>query len=554
MPQDAFTIGFIADELNNILRGGKISRITQPGRDDIIFIIYTAEGTVKLEMCLSAKWCRINLTDREAPAPKTAPGFCMLLRKHLQNAKITKIEQIPGERIVYFDFECVSEFELTEMRLYVELMGKYSNAVLTKDGVISGALKTTSIGENTKRVLFTGVKYALPEPQDKISPQSLCEIRNLLENDYSDKAKLLADGIRGIAYSTAHEIVQSFNGNPCAEDVNRYICGGQKNPCVVFTEGKPTDFKVRSVEKNKISYDSVLKAQTAYYDYVTERRDFEEEKSRLSSALNSSVKKLEKRLASIYSKLDECADAEETKLKGELITANIYALKRGMDSFEAVNYYDENGGKLQIRLDKTLSPADNAQKYYKKYAKLKRTAAAVGLQKSETEENLRYLNSIATHIYAAECLEDLRETAQELQNSGLIKSRDDGKKKQIATSPFREFSKDGFRIICGRNNLQNDRLLKSAAADDLWLHTHTYHSSHVVIVTKGGKVPDEVLLAAAEICAYYSEGREGTKVAVDYTLRKFVRKPPKANAGFVTYTEYKNILVTPDKHDELKTE
>ena len=554
MPQDAYTIGFIADELNIRLRGGKISRITQPSRDDILFIIYTAEGTVKLEMCLSAKWCRINLTDREASAPKTAPGFCMLLRKHLQNAKITKIGQIPGERIVYLDFECVSEFELTEMRLYVELMGKYSNAVLTKDGVISGALKTASIGENTKRVLFTGVKYSLPEPQDKISPQSICGIRNLLENDYSDKAKLLADGIRGIAYSTAYEIVQSFNGNPCAEDVNRYICGGQKNPCVVLTDGKPTDFKVRSVEKNKIPYDSVLKAQTAYYNYVTEKRDFEEEKSRLSAALSSSVKKLEKRLASIYSKLDECADAEETKLKGELITANIYALKRGMDSFEAVNYYDENGGKLQIRLDKTLSPADNAQKYYKKYAKLKRTAAAVGLQKLETEENLRYLNSIATHIYAAECLEDLRETAQELQNPGLIKSRDDGKKKQIETSPFREFSKDGFRIICGRNNLQNDRLLKSAAADDLWLHTHAYHSSHVVIVTKGGKVPDEVLLAAAEICAYYSEGREGTKVAVDYTLRKFVRKPPKANAGFVTYTEYKNILVTPDKHDELKTE
>ncbi len=551
MPQDAFTIKYVADELKDKLTGGKISKITQPEKDLLIFIIYTPRGTLKLEICLAAKGCRINLADADKPAPKAAPNFCMLLRKHLQNAQITAVEQIAGERIVFFDFDCITDFERTHMRLYAELMGKYSNAVLTQNGIITGALKTTAIGESTKRVLFTGAKYVLPEPQDKCSPEDLDGLEKLFEGFAGDYAKFIADNVRGIAYSTAADIVEAYGGKPAAKDVNRYICWGQTSPCVIYSDGEPFDFAVRYAGGNKKNYDTVLQAQTAYYAYVCEKRAFEEMKRRLLSALSSSVKKAEKRLAVINQKLFDCRDMETVKLKGELITANIYAVQRGMSEFEAVNYYDENCGKIKIALDKTLSPADNAQRYYKRYAKLKRTLTAVTAQKLEAEAHASYLNSINSHICAAESVCDLEETEEELKTLGLIRDTQNGRKKVVKQTPFREFLYCGYKILAGRNNLQNDRLLKSVSPQDIWLHTQGYHSSHVVILCNGKDAPDSVLLTAAEICAYYSDGRGGSKIPVDYCKRRFVKKPPKSNAGFVIYTDYKTLLAQPDAHGEL---
>lgn len=550
MPQDAFTIKYVAGELEGLLTGGKISKITQPARELLTFIIYTRKGTVKLEICLSAKGCRINLCEGETPAPKVAPGFCMLLRKHLQNAEITAVKQIDGERIVYIDFNCTSEFELTTLRLYVELMGKYSNATLVKDGIILGALKTTAIGEGTKRVLFTGVKYALPQPQDKINPNDIEKLKAALDNFCGDKTKFIADNVLGVAYSTAADMVETFGENLSANDVYGYIFGGQTAPCVTFADGEPNDFKVKYKGANKREYASVLAAQTAYYGYVTQKQAFEDKRRKLFGALSSAVKKLEKRLATFEGRLFECRDAELIKLKGELITANIYAVKRGMDSFEAVNYYDENGGKIKIALDKSLSPADNAQRYYKKYAKLKRTVASVTEQKREAEEKLSYLNSINAHICAAETLCDLEETEEELKTLGLIKAENE-KRKTPKISPFRTFNCGGIKILAGRNNIQNDRLLKSVSPQDMWLHTQGYHSSHVVILSGGKPVEDSVLQTAAEICAHYSDGRAGSKIPVDFCLKKFVKKPPKSNAGFVIYTDYKTVLVDPDGHAEL---
>ena len=554
MPQDAFTIKYVANELNELLCGGKISKITQPDKETLTFIIYTRNGSVKLEICLSAKGCRINIADDELAAPKVAPNFCMLLRKHLQNAEITAVKQIEYERLVYLDLDCTSEFERTEMRLYVELMGKYSNAVLTKDGIILGALKTTAIGESTRRVLFSGVKYVLPEPQDKILPDDLKALERAFENAAGDRAKFIADKVKGIAYSTALEIVETYGEKLSAKAVNSYICGGQIAPCVTFTDGEPSDFKVRSTAAKQRGYGSVLAAQTAYYKYVSAKKRFDEKKRRLQGALSAAVKKLEKRLAEQNRRLLDCADADLIKLKGELITANVYAVQRGADKFEAVNYYDENGGKIEIALDRTLSPAENAQRYYKRYAKMRRTVQSVSGQKRETEERLDYLNSISAHVCAAENLSDFDETEEELKILGLLK--DDGKdrKKAVKTPPFREFVIGGFKVLAGRNNIQNDRLLKSVSPNDLWLHTQGYHSSHLVIIRDGKEIPDEVIKIAAEICAYYSDGRAGSKIPVDYTLRKFVKKPPKANAGFVVYTDYKTALAEPNGHAELLTE
>lgn len=552
MPQDAFTIGYVAKELDAALAGGRVSKIVQPSRDTLLFIIYTRNGSLKLEICLCAKGCRINLTQSDAPAPKTAPGFCMLLRKHLQNAAVTAAVQTGFERIVRLDFDCTSEFERQKLSLYAELMGKYSNAVLVKDGMILGALKTAAIGENTRRVLFTGVKYAPPAPQDKIAPDDLAALKEAFKGVYGDRAKFIADRVTGVAYATALDMVETYGESLTADDVHAYLCGGEAAPCVTLCGGEPTDFKVRSASSKKQPYESVLAAQTAYYAFVTQKQAFEDGRRKLLAALSSALKKQEKKLAAIEKKLAECRDTDECRLKGELITANLYAIARGADSFEAVNYYDEAGGTVKIALDRRLSPADNAQRYYKRYAKLKRTAENVTAQKREADKTVDYLNSIRAHICLAESLCDLEETQEELKSLGLMKEAQETKKREVRLSPFREYLSQGFRIAAGRNNLQNDRLFKSLSSADIWLHTQKYHSAHVGIFTEGKPVPDAVLGVAAEICAYYSDGRAGSKIPVDYTLKKFVKKPSGAPAGFVVYTDYKTVLADPDAHGELR--
>lgn len=551
MPQDAYTIKFIAEELENLLVGGKISKITQPEKDTLTFIIYTRKGSVKLEMCLSAKYCRLNIAKGEVFAPKIAPSFCMLLRKHLQNAEITDVKQIEHERIVYFDFNCFSEFERTRMRLYAELMGKYSNAVLTKDGKIVGALKTTSLTDSVKRILFNGAAYTLPEKQDKIDPDDMQALAAAFESAPQDKAEFISSRVRGISYATALDIASTYGQNLTAKELNSYICGGQCSPCVTYSDGEPDDFKARSCSEFRRDYPDILSAQSAYYAYVCGKKAFTDRKRKIESALRSAVKKHEKRLAADIERLDACADSESVRLKGELLTANLYAVKRGDTSFEAVNYYDPEGGRIKIELDKSLSPADNAQKFYRRYAKLKRTYAAVSEQKREAERELNYLASIQAHIDSAESLIDLEETEKELVSLGILKGEPTKGKTKDTPAPFRAFEKDGFRILAGRNNLSNDRLLKSISPDDMWLHTQVYHSAHVAILAQGREIPESVLIAAAEICANFSDGRGGGKVPVDYCRRKFVKKPQKAAAGFVVYTDYKTVLVAPNAHAEL---
>ncbi len=549
MPQDAFTLRFVAEELNGKLKGGKISRIIQPSKDELLFLIYTQFGTVKLTVDLSAKFCRASLGEkREKEPPAVAPNFCMLLRKHLQNAEILDVSQVGFERVLKFDFKCFSEFEITDMRLYLEIMGKYSNAVLTKDKVIVGALKSTSL-ENAKRVTFTGAEYRLPDRQDKADPTDLKELENAFSNKCGQTAEFIADKVAGIAFVTAADIVESMGENLTARQLYEYIFSSELSPCVT-----QTDFKVR-YRKGATSYPTVLEAQAAYYDRAVETKDFADKKRRLSSVLAAAEKKVLKRLAQINEKLEECEKSEDIKLKAELITANIYAVRKGDDKLEAINYYDENGGKITIELDPRLTPSQNAQKYYKKYAKLKRTAESLDEQKVTAEQKLTYLNSVKLGLETAENSADFAGVEEELISLSLLPpppKKKGAKPKEI--SAYRVYRFKGYTVLCGRNNVGNDRLTKSLSQGDIWLHTKTYHSSHVGVLSESGDVPQEVILFAAEVCAYYSEARGKDKAAVDYTFKKFVKKPNGSALGFVTYTDFKTVLVAPDAHREELTD
>lgn len=552
MPQDAFTLRYVVKELGDLFVGGKISRINQTGKDCLSLLIYTHSGTVKLNIDLSARFCRISAGEElDETNPKNAPSFCMLLRKHLQNAEITSVSQAGFERVVYFGLRCFSEFEITDMRLYMEIMGKYSNAILTKNGVIVGALKTASLENNAKRIILSGAPYRLPERQDKADPTKPEELAGAFGTKSGDLAEFIASRVAGVAYSTAADIAEELGENATAAQVYEYINSPDYYPCLRTNGGEICDFAARR-GADSIKCGSLLEAQAKFYTKAVEKRRFADRVRRLNAALASAIKKVEKRLAQIAEKLAECEKAEELKLKGELITANIYAVQRGMTKFEAVNYYDEAGGKITIELDGALTPPQNAQRYFKRYSKLKRTAENLTAQRTENEARLGYLKTIESNLKTAKCDDDLTETEEELISLSLLPkppARKDKRAKE-AKAPFRTYLYDGFKILCGRNNMQNDRLTKGLNPDDLWLHAKAFHSAHVAILCGGREATEAAIKFAAEVCAHYSDGAEKGKVPVDYTLKRFVKKPNGSAAGKAVYSDFKTIIVAPDAHTE----
>ncbi len=544
MPQDAFTLRHIARELNRDLSGGRINKINMPEREELTFLIYTGKRTLKLTVNVNASDCGVYFTQDEKENPLTAPNFCMLLRKHIQGAEIISVETLGFERILSFRLRCTSDFSSCERLLNVEVMGKYSNAILIENGIVLGAIKTTTLDERHKRFILSGVKYTLPAPQDKTNPADYAALSALLKDPPEELSRFLFNAVSGIAPVTAEQIANHCSGNHIAKCVYDYIFSDETSPCVLERDGVPVDFFARSV-KGAIPFATLSEAQAYFYAKRRAKKGLEGTRKKLSAAIQNSLKKHRKRLQQTLEKRQACIGAEELRVKGELLTANLYSIKRGDASCELLNYYSESGETVKIVLDPRLSPADNAQNYFKKYRKQKRTLEVLAPQETETQSEIAYLESLLASVNTAETQEDLRSVTEEMTAAGLIQEQKTRSKKVMPEISYRTFETCGFQIRAGRNNLQNDRLVRTAADDDLWLHTQKYHSCHVVVKTQGKNVPDEVLLYAARICAKYSDGGAGGSVAVDYTKIKNVKKPPKTKAGFVTYTDFKTVLVTP---------
>ena len=560
MPQDAFHIRRLCKELNALLTGGKINRISQVDKDELTFIIYTGKTTVKLILSTNASNARVCLSQTEKEPALVAPNFCMLLRKHLQGAEILKIEQKDFERIVEITLQCTSDFSECQRVLHCELMGKYSNIILTEKGIVLGALKATALLDESHRVLLAGARYEYPAPQDKISPFDGAGMRAMEENFYAsrpdgyeneDLARLLFERVAGLALPTAREIVfRAMRAKmPLWAFLGEFCESAPCEPCLKKENGVPTDFFAVPVPGGE-RMPSLCKAEDEFYSYRENKKSFDDTKRRLESAAKTIKKKAAKRLQETLERLKEAEKAEENRVKGELLTANLYQMEKGMRHIELENWYDPDCKRIKIALDPLLSPAKNAQKYFKTYNKQKRAKEVlVPMQKTE-EAEIDYADSVLAAIGAADNATDFKEIEKELIEAGALrapKARAGNKKKEEG-APFREYEHNGMKILLGRNNLQNDKLLKLASSDDIWLHTQKYHSSHAIIFTEGRQVRDETLLYAAELCAYYSDGRGGDKIPVDYCKRKFVKKPSKSKAGFVVYTDYKTVLVTPKNH------
>ncbi|MBQ7368443.1 MAG: NFACT family protein [Clostridia bacterium] len=559
MPQDAFHIRRLSQELDRFLRGGKINRISQVDKDELTFIIYTGKSTVKLILSTNASNARVCLSEREKEPLAVPPNFCMLLRKHLQGAEILSVVQKDFERIIELTLKCTSDFSECERVLHCELMGKYSNIVLSEKGIVLGALKTTALLDDSHRVLLAGAKYAYPLPQDKISPFDGAGMRALEQSFYETHAegyeneafaKFIFEHVSGLALPTAREIVARAAKvkMPLWAFIGEFCENAPNEPHLKTENGEPVDFFAFEIAGGK-AMPSLCKAEDEYYSFRENKKGFADKKRKLESAARTLRKKAAKRLQEITERLAESEKAEENRVKGELLTANLYRLEKGAKSATLENWYDEQGGEIKIALEPLLTPAQNAQKYFKAYNKQKRAKEILlPMQRAEQRE-LSYAESILSAINAADAEQDFKEIEEELVSTGALrapKARIGGKKKETPV-PFREYEHDGKKILLGRNNLQNDKLLRQAAPDDIWLHTQKYHSSHAIICAQGGQVSDETVLYAAELCAYYSDGRDGDKIPVDYCKRKYVKKPSKSKAGFVVYTDYKTILVTPKK-------
>ena len=559
MPQDSFHIKRLMAELSPLLQGGKVNRVSQADKDEITLIIYTGFQTVKLVLSTNASFARVCLSEREKEPAPVAPNFCMLLRKHILGGEILGVKQLGNERIAVIELLCKNDFSEAKRELVAELMGKYSNLLLVENGVILGALKTTSL-ETSKRVLFPGAKYLPPEPQDKCDPLDTAAL-SALEKDYfalrertqENVAEFIFSHVAGIALPTAREMAKRIRGE-IAPFVKTFFKSEPCTPCVAYAGGKPCDFFAFDVLGAKPA-PSLAKAEDIFYTFREDEKLFFEKKQRALGAARTLKKKAAKNVATTLDKLKDAQSADENKLKGELITANLYRLKKGDSSLVCENWFSERQQQVKIALDPTLPPAQNAQRYFKTYAKQKRTTEILSARLALEQAEEDYAESILSFLERAEQFDDVKEIETELISLGLLRAPTEkigGKKHKDTPPSFRVFDVDGFVVLAGRNNLQNDRLLRDADGDDLWLHTQKYHSSHVIIKTEKRAVPDGVLETAAQICAYYSDGKNGDKIPVDYCPKKRVKKPSKAKAGFVTYTDYKTVLVSPHPHDELK--
>ena len=560
MAYDAITLSKLTKEFNDTIKGGKINKIFMPQKDDVVINIFNKQS-LKLLMSCNSNVNRIHLTEYSQENPLTAPSFCMLLRKYLLGGTITAIEQQPFERVV--DFTVATKNELgykNDVHLIFELTGRDSNVILTDaDYKIIDGLRHFSCDLTTQRIVLPNAKYRFFDKQDKIPPTDKQAIMTAAKN-CDDIHDFVSKKILGVCPSTVNEICALANNdvnNVCSAFDTYFDNLYNTMPVIVYNNDLPKDvfpYDYVSSKGKKISFATLNEAHDRFYYNKSKTQRFAEKAKGVSTVLKNAINRTEKKLGIQKQAYVEAQQNTQNKIFGDLILANLGNIQKNSDGFDAVNYYEENCPVVHIPLDRALSAKQNAQEYYKKYAKQKSTLKHNSVLIQQNTAMLDYLKSVKKNLEFCSTSEDLQEIAQELTEAGIIKNKaKNGKKQQAKTAitPLR-FDLNGYALFVGKNNIQNDYVtFKLARSSDLWLHAQNIHSSHAVIQSDGEKVPDNVILIAAEIVAAYSQASAGTKIAVDYCLKKRVKKPPESPKGFVVYTDFNTVIVNPDKHEEL---
>jgi predicted ribosome quality control (RQC) complex YloA/Tae2 family protein len=576
MAFDGVLLNGLLRELKRVLINGRIDRIHQPESDEIHIIIRNHGENHKLLLSASANYPRIHLTKTNKANPIAPPMFCMVLRKHLMGSRLMSINQPGFERILELTFETLSELgDLTEKKLVIEIMGRHSNIILTdNDGKILDSIK--HVGSNISRVreVLPGKQYISPPSQGKSDPliAEQDHIESLFTPSESNARpeRILANSFTGISRTTAEEICRKAlgEGKPNCHQVSigkkiacafldffSYVREGLFQPVILLDEqGKPKDilpFPYGLFPSKLLKhYQSFSLALDDFFEVRDRVERIHQRTSHLQKVIKNNLERASKKLTILHEEMEKAEKAEVYRLYGELITSNIYNIPSGADLVTLNNYYDPDNAAIEVPMDPTKSPAQNAQSYFKLYNKAKTTIEKHSKFIKETEDEIRYLDSLAEHLNMCTEEADIQEIREELAREGYIRreSRKGKPKQDLVSKPHRFVSSDGFEIFVGKNNTQNDYLtLKMAGSNDLWLHTKVIPGSHVIIKTKGQSVPESTLKEAANLAAFYSKGRASSNVPVDYCPKKNVRKPSGAKPGMVIYDQYKTLYITPSE-------
>lgn len=560
-------------ELKQNLVSGKIKKIHQPQPEQLLFNIYTHQGSQKLFLSVSGNHSGLYLIDDTPENPAHPPVFCMVLRKHLNGARITDILQYENDRIIEIYFETVNELGFSvNKKLVVEIMGKHSNAVLVDvdTNKIIDSIKHISIDVNRARQILPGKSYEYPPSQDKTPFTSVSEnqLKFLLCGQLQPDRCILS-AIQGISPPLASSL--AYDGNTTSEGIpassvyeklKQIITDIENNnisPSVYLNEeNKPVDFHVirLSVYENtytRMSFDTFSEAAFYYFANKASSNTVQQKSNDMQRIVQASLNKLRLKTQRLNEDLYKAENSEKYRIFGELLTANLHMVKPGSSSVTVTSYYD--GSQIDIPLDAKISPAKNAQNYYKKYGKFKTAVKEKKIQLEETKREIDYIESVAEFIERADSIESIDEIKQELIDAGLIryKKKHGTTQKGSKPRPYKYTLSSGLAVMVGRNNKENDWLtLKKAAASDIWFHTKDIPGSHVILFTLGKEPSENDLFEAASIAAYHSKGRDSENVPVDYTKARYVKKPTGAKPGMVIFTHNKTLYVEPKA--EEKTE
>ena len=578
MPLDALCLSGVVAELKPILTGAKIDKVHQPGRDEMILALRLGRGNGRLLLSASPNHPRLQMTELSRENPDAPPMFCMLLRKHLMGGRILSVEQPHLERIVELRLEVLDELgDRKERRLILEAMGRRANLVLVDDqGRIVDCLRRVDGDMSAQRQLLPGLFYRLPPAMEKADPTALdgaewlrrveqapgeSRVDHWLLDSFGGWSPLVC---REIAFRAGGRVDVTFDElgpqgrvrvGEAAEALLKTVRENNFTPTVISVEKRPKDFTFFPAEQYEeagecTAYPSFSALMDRFYEQRENQERIRQKGQDLIRSVTNARDRTARKIANQQRELEATQDRERLRQFGDIITSNLHAMERGMATLRAMDFYDPEGGEVEIKLDPLLTPQQNAAKYYKEYNKAKTAEEMLTIQLEKGRRELDYLNSVLENITLAEGERDLQEIRQELADTGYLRRQIKGKDKgrRLSPKPMEFRSTAGLRISVGKNNMQNDLLTcKQAFKSDIWFHTQKIHGSHVILWT-GGAQPDlQSLNEAACLAAWFSQGRESGKVPVDYTPVKYVKKPAGARPGMVVYTTYETAWVTPDE-------
>ena len=570
MPQDAFTLRLNAKELNAALAGGRVNRINQPGREEVSMVIYTGKRTVKLILNANASDCGIYFAEDGRENPLTAPNFCMLLRKHIGSGRITNISQPKLERIIRFTIEHLNELgDLCRKLLIVEIMGKHSNIIFcTEDGKIIDSIKHVSAQMSSVREVLPGREYFIPDTMHKADPLTVSreDFSALLTGKPAPVSKALYTSFTGISPVTAEEICflagldSSVPAKEYSEDVlfhlytqfEIYLSAVKEevfSPAIYYDGREPREFSALPLSHfsgyTRQEYPSISEVLRTYYSTRSQLTRIRQKSADLRHIVQTALERNRKKYDLQLRQLKDTEGRDKYKVYGELINTYGYNVAEGARQMEALNYYTNE--MVTIPLDPAKTPQENAQRYFAKYNKQKRTFEALSELCRETKDDITYLESIQTSLDIALTEDDLAGIKEELAGSGYIKRKTVRKKVKVKNTPLHYISSDGYHIYVGKNNLQNEELtFHFASGDDWWFHAKQAPGSHVIVKTNGEELPDRTFEEAGRLAAYYSSMRGSEKVEIDYVEKKHVKKPKGGKPGFVVYYTNYSLVIDSD--------